>query len=84
MASVGIFEAKTHLSQLLDQVEAGEKFVITRHGKPVARLVPVTEGDADAVVDKRSEAVARLKTLGDGNRLGKLRLRTLIDEGRKY
>ncbi len=83
MTSVGIFEAKTHLSQLLDQVEAGEKFVITRHGKPVARLVPVTEGEADEGL-KRSAAVARLKTLGDGNRLGKLRLRALIEEGRKY
>lgn len=84
MASVGIFEAKTHLSQLLDQVEAGEKFVITRHGKPVARLVPVTEDGADEGANRRTEAVARLKTLGDGNRLGKLRLRALIDEGRKY
>lgn len=37
---VGAFEAKTHLSQLLDEVEAGEKIVITRHGKPVAELVP--------------------------------------------
>jgi prevent-host-death family protein len=37
---VGAFEAKTHLSQLLDAVEAGERIVITRHGKPVAELAP--------------------------------------------
>jgi len=37
---VGAFEAKTHLSQLLDAVEAGERIVITRHGKPVAELSP--------------------------------------------
>ncbi len=37
---VGAFEAKTHLSRLLDQVEAGGAVTITRHGKPVARLVP--------------------------------------------
>ena len=38
--SVGSYEAKTHLPQLLDRVEHGESIVITRHGKPVARLVP--------------------------------------------
>lgn len=36
--TVGAFSAKTHLSQLLDAVEAGERIVITRHGKPVAEL----------------------------------------------
>ncbi len=40
MITVGAFEAKTHLSSLLDRVERGEEVVITRHGKPVARLVP--------------------------------------------
>ena len=37
---VGAFEAKTHLSQLLDAVESGERIVITRRGKPVAELSP--------------------------------------------
>lgn len=37
---VGAFEAKTHLSRLLDQVEAGAVICITRHGKRVARLLP--------------------------------------------
>ena len=41
MKTVGAFEAKTHLSRLLDKVEQGEKITITRHGAPVARLVPV-------------------------------------------
>ncbi len=36
MDTVGAFEAKTHLSDLLDRVERGERFTITRHGKPVA------------------------------------------------
>ena len=40
MVSVGVHEAKTHLSKLLAQVEAGEEVVICRSGKPVARLVP--------------------------------------------
>lgn len=40
MASVNIHEAKTHLSRLVEQVEAGEEIVIARAGRPVARLVP--------------------------------------------
>lgn len=38
---VNVYEAKTHLSKLLEQVEAGEEIVIARHGRPIARLVPV-------------------------------------------
>ena len=39
-AVVGLFDAKTHLSELIARVEAGETITITRHGRPVARLVP--------------------------------------------
>ncbi len=41
MSSIGAYEAKTHLPRLLDEVEQGAAFVITRHGRPVARLVGV-------------------------------------------
>ena len=41
---IGSFEAKTHLSELLQKVERGESFVITRRGKPVAELGPVPQG----------------------------------------
>ena|SRR5579871_4535014 len=41
MIRIGAFEAQTHLSELLDRVEAGEELVMARHGRPVARLVPV-------------------------------------------
>jgi prevent-host-death family protein len=41
--TVGAFEAKTHLSELLARVEGGEEVTITKHGRPVARLVPVSE-----------------------------------------
>lgn len=40
MATVNVHEAKTHLSRLLAQVEAGQEVVIARNGAPVARLVP--------------------------------------------
>ena len=41
MESIGLFEAKTHLSELIARAERGEEVVITRHNKPVARLVPM-------------------------------------------
>ena len=41
MQSIGAYEAKTHLPRLLDRVVQGESLTITRHGRPVARLVPV-------------------------------------------
>ncbi len=44
MTEVGAFEAKNHLGALLDRVEQGEEIVITRHGKPIARLVPSQGG----------------------------------------
>jgi len=44
--SVGVHEAKTHLSRLLERVVAGEEIVITRRGKEVARLVPSAHADA--------------------------------------
>ncbi|HVT58650.1 MAG TPA: type II toxin-antitoxin system Phd/YefM family antitoxin [Thermoanaerobaculia bacterium] len=43
MSKVNVHEAKTHLSRLLRRVEAGEEVVISRSGKPVARLVPIAE-----------------------------------------
>jgi prevent-host-death family protein len=54
MREVGAFEAKTHLSELLAAVEAGEEVLITRRGKPVARLVPVgtRKPDYTAVMDE--------------------------------
>ena len=48
MTTVGAFEAKNTLGSLLDRVEAGEEILITRHGKPAARLTPVPRvSDAD-------------------------------------
>ena len=41
MDQIGAYEAKTHLPQLLDRVARGESLTITRHGRPVAHLVPV-------------------------------------------
>jgi prevent-host-death family protein len=44
MKTVGTFEAKAHLTRLLERVAAGEQITITRHGTPIARMVPVKAG----------------------------------------
>ncbi len=78
MVTVGAFEAKTHLSALLDRVEAGEEVVITKHGRPVARLVGVRTIDRARV----KAAVKKLKALRKGTTLGGLSWKALRDEGR--
>lgn len=79
MITVGAFEAKTHLSSLLDRVEAGEEVVITRHGKPVARLVAETR-----VVNARlDQTVEKLKALRKQTTLGGIAWKTLRDAGHK-
>lgn len=80
MASVGAFEAKTHFSALLERVAQGEEIVITRHGRPVARLVPALQDDEAALL---GEAIATLKRLRRGATLGGLSWRELRDEGRR-
>lgn len=82
MATVGAFEAKTKLSELLDMVERGEEVTITRHGEPVAKLVPV-RGDAErarvkALIEEIKETRKGL-TLGGG-----ISIKELIEEGRRY
>jgi prevent-host-death family protein len=80
METIGLFEAKTHLSELVARAERGEEVVITRHNKPVAKLVPVAAAEQDA--QARREAVDELLRTSRGRRLG-LDWRTLRDEGRR-
>jgi prevent-host-death family protein len=80
MRTVGTFEAKTHFSALLDRVERGEEITITRHGRAVARLVPV---EAVPGRERLGDIVARLKAFRRGRRLGDLSVRDLIEEGRR-
>jgi prevent-host-death family protein len=60
MRTVGTFEAKTHLSTLLEQVEHGEEITITKHGRAVARLVPVGAASRDRVEKKHRGAAQGL------------------------
>lgn len=81
MKHVGSYQAKTHLSQLLDTVEAGESVVITRNGRPAARLVPVSSESSDVAA-----VIAEMKQFGQAHR-GRLKgisARTLIEDGRRF
>ncbi len=76
MNSIGAYEAKTHLPRLLDEVEAGATVTITKHGREVARLVPIgartgTAGDvaralrlARKSVRRGDDVVAEMKAEG--------------------
>ena len=67
MHQIGAFEAKNTLGALLDRVEQGEEIVITRHGKPVARLVPNAGGiDRDEVLAAMQRIRERARSLACG------------------
>ena len=74
---VGAYEAKTNLSRLLERVERGERITLTRHGRPVAMLVPVEE--------KRppEEVVRELREFRQERRLGDMEVREMIESGRR-
>lgn len=63
METVGLFEAKTHLSELIARAERGEEVVITRHNKPVAKIVPIREVSPELVA-RRMEIIAEMKRIG--------------------
>ena len=82
--SVGAYEAKTHLPQLLDRVEGGETITITRHGRAVAKLVPADGDKARPDVKRVIEEMKRFQT-EQGPTLGDdLTVRDLIEEGRRF
>lgn len=78
---VGIFEAKTHLSEILDKVSHGSKIVITNRGRPIARLVPFR---SQAVCKNRKEVIARFAQIRNSITLenNKVTIKELIEEGR--
>ena len=78
MKQVGAHEAETHLSRLLDEVARGESVAITKHGRAVALLMPVTS-DANRVT--AAQAVTGLRRSRRGRRLDGVGLRELIDGG---
>ncbi|WP_373498579.1 type II toxin-antitoxin system Phd/YefM family antitoxin [Desulfococcus sp.] len=79
METIGAYEAKTHLPQLLERVAKGEKITITKHGVPVATLQPADSAKRTPVRD----VIDQLKRFRSENRLEGLSIRDMIEEGRR-
>jgi prevent-host-death family protein len=78
--TIGAFEAKTRFSELLARVAKGDSFTVTKHGVPVASLGPV------GVAARREDAKRAMREIAEASRhmrLDGLRIRDLINEGRK-
>jgi prevent-host-death family protein len=79
METIGAYEAKTHLPQLLERVSRGDRITITKHGVPVAILQPY---DPDKRIDVAA-VIAELRAFRAQNRLDDLTIRDMIAEGRR-
>jgi prevent-host-death family protein len=77
--TVGAFEAKNRFSDLIDRVGRGAEIIITKHDKPVARMVPIEEHS----VREKVRAVAELRSIRARYALKGVTARALISEGRK-
>jgi len=78
--TVGAYQAKTHRSELLEKVAAGAEITITKHGAPVAKVVPV-KGKASP--EERVAAIKRIQKLAADLSLTGLKVKDLISEGRR-
>ena len=78
MTSIGAYEAKTNLPRLLDEVAAGATVTITKHGREVARLVPV-----DAPTGTSTDVAAALRAARKGVRRGRHLVAAMKEEGRR-
>ncbi len=80
MSVIGAFEAKTHLPQLLRRVQEGERFVITKHNRPVAELIPFRDRDPSRI----RAAIDRLAAFQKTHSLRGVSVRELIEDGRRF
>jgi len=81
MREIGAFEAKNRFGTLLDWVEQGEEVLITRRGKVVARLIAGTSGSDRG--ETTAQAVANIIARRSGAKLGGLKIKNLVKEGRR-
>ena len=80
MEEVSAFEAKTHLSKLLQRVQGGEKFTITKHGVPVAIIGPVDQEKTRDI----PMLIKELQNLQQKTKPGNETINELIQEGRRF
>ncbi|MFA5787850.1 MAG: type II toxin-antitoxin system prevent-host-death family antitoxin [Actinomycetota bacterium] len=79
MREVGVYEARTHLARLVEQVAHGETVTITKHGQPMAMLVTAPGRPRKSV----REAIEAMRAFRAGKRLGRLTVKQLVEEGRR-
>ncbi len=79
MERVGIYDAKAHLSEIVERVESGSEVIITRRGKAVARIVPMQT----PTKDRRTLAAKRIRELRAKWAISSVSIRKLIDAGRR-
>jgi len=77
---IGSYDAKTHFAELLDRAIDGEEITITRHGTPVAQLVPMKR---KTTVEERRAAINHWRQISQHITLGGLKAKDLITEGRR-
>lgn len=85
MKHVGMFEAKTNLSSLVEEVERGGEIVITRHGKPVAKLIGAgAQRHNPEAIERRRQAIAELREMARkrGLRVSQDEIKSWIEDGR--
>jgi len=75
MKHIGIFDAKTHLSSLVDEVEKGQEVVIPRHGKPVAKLVRTDDPFSPEMIERRRLAIQQIRQIA-----GRLKIKATPEE----
>lgn len=79
--SVGVYDLKTHLSEVLEEVAAGREVTVTRHGHPIARLAPVagpTREQRQAAIERIQQRIKTVKPLPPG-----VTIEDLYKQGRK-
>ncbi len=80
MRTIGSYEAKTHLPDILKRVEQGEEILITRRGVPVAKLIPAKTPSKKEI----KKAIAEIERLSEDCTLGGIEIQDMIHEGHKY
>jgi len=79
---IGAFEAKTHFSQLINEVERGADYIVTKRGKPVAKIIPF-EQQPTMTFQEACEKLKEMRKLFRGEP-GSFNIREAIEEGRRY
>ena len=78
---IGAFEAKTHFSQIIDKAEKGADFIVTRRGKPVAKIIPF-EKEKEMTRKEALEKLIEMRKFYRGEP-GSFNIREAIEEGRR-